>query len=332
MSMQVPFKLSFLFLIVLLFTSCRYKHPQISENWDLTDEQKDSLYFALTRHYTVNYNFTVIVDSLQLKSSPPKQAESFDINDSCTVYQGNKLVVASILPLNPDSLEKGYYIKVAHDQEKMGWISEDSLLAKTVPCDPISQFIHSFSNKHMQVFCILLAAAALFYLYQSKKKKRLPIVHFNDIDSLYPSLFCLLTALAATLYGSMQAFVPETWKEYYFNPTLNPFGQPFILAAFLSCVWLMLLTFLASLDDIHKQLNRSEAVTYILGLGCIWLLIYLLFSFSVQIYIGYIFLIAYIVFALHSYLHHYTAHYVCGQCGKPLHDLGRCPHCGAINK
>lgn len=322
-----------LIFLSLILTSCHYDHPQLNQNWDLSQAQQDSLQFAVTHHYTVNSNFYVTSDSLCLMVYPPESIDKLGSQDSCVVHEDDKLVVADILTVPDDSAHQPvYYIKVAHNQETMGWVNEETFLDSTVPCDPISQFIHAFSNRHIVYFCFLLGLAAIFSLHRLLRRKGLPFVHFNDIDSLYPSLFCLDTAIAATLYGSMQAFVPETWKEFYFNPTINPFGQPFILAAFLLCVWLMLITFIASLEDIRQQLKRSDAITYILGLACIWLVIYLLFSQTVRFFIAFPLLLFYIWFTLRIYLRRHTAKYICGRCGKPIHHLGRCPHCGAINK
>lgn len=34
-------------------------------------------------------------------------------------------------------------------------------------------------------------------------------------------------AFSATVYETMQVFVPDTWEHFYFNPTLSPFKVPF---------------------------------------------------------------------------------------------------------
>jgi hypothetical protein len=319
-------------LVVAVFTSCRYHHTEVSENWDLTAEQRDSISFANTHHYTLNYNFTVSADSLILQANPPSNLPEEKVKDSLTIYRDEKLVVADILKISTDTTPTTFWIKVARDQETMGWIPEATLLKNVIPCDPISQFIHAFSNKHLFALYILMGIAACFYIYRITLRKRIFIVHFNDIHSFYPTLFCLFTALAATLYGSIQKFVPDTWQEFYFYPTLNPFGQPFILWAFIVNVWLMLLSGIATVDDVLKQLSLSEAVTYLFGLVCTSLVLYIFFSLSIQIYIGYPCLLVYAAFAIRRYLHHDVMPYLCGHCGKPLHHLGRCPYCGTMNK
>lgn len=326
-----------LLLLILIFplVAC---HPDENKNttgWDLTREQRDSLYFARTRHYSINYNFIITGDSLALNPIPPRQLIS-TFSETITpgmVYKGDKVVVADITYTeNDSSRQRHWYIKIAHNQEVMGWVEEKLLRDNMVPCDPISQFIHTFSDTHIYLFCILIALALLFYIYRLKQHKHIPFIHFQDIDSIYPGLLCVTTALAATLYGSMQHFAPEIWQAYYFNPSLNPIGQPGILAAFLASVWMMLIAFIATLDEVNRQLRHMEMITYLLGLGCTWLIIYVVFSQSVKIYIGYPLFLAYLAFAWNQYRKHHLAPLVCGRCGRPLHHVGECPFCHAINK
>mgnify|MGYP000138037173 CR=1 FL=1 len=74
-------------------------------------------------------------------------------------------------------------------------------------------------------------------------------------------------AFSATVYETMQVFVPETWEHFYFNPTLSPFKVPFILSVFLLSIWLIIIVLLAVLDDLFRQLTPAAAVFYLLGLG-----------------------------------------------------------------
>ena len=145
-----------------------------------------------------------------------------------------------------------------------------------------------------------------FFLIQAARRRHLHIVHFNDIGSFYPTLLCLTVSGAATLYGSLQHFVPETWVEFYYHPTLNPFGLPLVLSVFVASVWLML--------------------------AGVCMVLYLFFSLSAPYYVGYPCLVAYWAFAIRSYARHRTPRYVCGRCGAALPRLGRCPHCGAMNE
>ncbi len=329
-----PLDFILIFLTMASLFSCRQNPATSNDYWALTMEQRDSLDFIHSHHYGINYNFTVTADSIQLESTIPNQLETAQAaNVPYVVRKHNTLVVADITYILSDSTkEKTYYIKVARDQETMGWIKESELLKKVVPCDPISQFIHTFSNSHIYFFCVITAIALLFFIYYLKKHRHIPFVHFQDIDSFYPTLLCTVTALAATLYGSMQKFSPELWAEYYYSPSLNPIGQPFILAAFLLCVWLILIAFIATLDEVTKQLKHTDMISYLSGLSCVWLIIYVVFSQSVKIYIGYPLFLVYVFFAVNQYRRHHIAKYICGQCGRPLRSLGECPYCHTFNK
>ena len=105
------------------------------------------------------------------------------------------------------------WVKVARDQETMGWVREGELLKKVVPVDPISQFIHLFSSSHTVAFFVILALFGMGYLYRAVRKKRLQLIWFNDIDSIFPNitdvalwlqllLFIAAFTFSCRIYGS----------------------------------------------------------------------------------------------------------------------------------
>ena len=102
-------------------------------------------------------------------------------------------------------------------------------------------------------------------------------------------------AFSATIYESMQVFVPDTWEHFYFNPTLSPFKVPFILSVFLLSIWLFLIVALAVLDDLFRQLTPAAAVFYLLGLMSSCIFCYFFFILMTHIYIGYLFLAFFIL-------------------------------------
>lgn len=278
--------------------------------------------FASGHHYTVNYNFSVMVDSLQLATEPQD-------SDSVTVYKEDLLVVADFLTLEQDSLDS-IYVKVARDQETFGWIPESRLLDAVAPDDPISQFIYLFSHTHLRWFLLLIGLAILNYLYRVSLRKPLLIVYFNDIDSPYPALFCLFVAISATFYGSIQHFVPETWVQYYYNPSLNPFELPLGLACFITCFWILVILLIAVIDEVFRKLPVKDALTYLVGMAAICVVCYIFFTFTTAYYIGYLFLACYIAFALFRSLS--FSRYQCGNCGHRLRRrTEKCPHCGMQN-
>ena len=229
-----------------------------------------------------------------------------------------------------DSIDS-IFVKVARDQETIGWTPESELLDKVAPDDPISYFIYMFSNSHLLWFLLLIGMAVLVYLYRMSLKKPLQIVHFNDIDSPYPTALCILIAVSATFYGTIQHFVPDTWIHFYYNPSLNPFTLPFGLGCFVTCVWGILILIIAVVDEVFKKLTVVDALTYLVGLAAICVVCYIFFTFTTSYYIGYLFLVVYIGFAL-SRCKGFGG-YECGICGHKLPSKhSRCPNCGALNE
>lgn len=170
-------------------------------------------------------------------------------------------------------------------------------------------------------------------MFRLFRRKQLKIVYFNDIDSVYPLLLCLLMAFSATVYETMQVFVPETWEHFYFNPTLSPFKVPFILSVFLLSIWLFIIVLLAVLDDLFRQLTPAAAVFYLLGLASCCIFCYFFFILTTQIYIGYIFLVVFLGLFLKRMCATLVIYrYRCGRCGQKLKEKGPCPSCGAINE
>lgn len=170
------------------------------------------------------------------------------------------------------------------------------------------------------------------YLARKILKQNAHIVHFNDINSLYPTLLAVIVALSAAFYASIQLFAPETWREFYFHPSLNPFSQPLLLNIFLVLVWAMLIIAIATVDDVRRLLQPAEALLYLSGLAAVCAVNYIVFSVLTLYYIGYLLLLAYIYYAFRIYMRHSSETYYCGSCGRRLHRKGRCPHCGAVNE
>ena len=308
--------------VLLLLTSCYNHGQQTPDAWDLTKEQIDSISFSTSHHYTQGYNFVVNVDSLPLQG---------DEGDSLLVVRHDRLVVAAIDIQPQDSIDS-VWVKVARDQLTQGWIHETELLKSVSPDDPISEFIDFFSNSHLLIFlAFLVVVGAAYGLFRLNRRKAY-IVHFRDINSFYPTLLCLLVAASATLYASIQMFCPETWRHFYYHPSLNPFELPFILECFLIAVWLLAIVGLAAVFDLQRRLSFGDAVLYLGGLVAVCAVDYVVFSLTTLWYIGYPLLVLYIAFALWRFYHHSFERYRCGHCGRALRSKGECPHCGALNE
>ena len=299
--------------------------------WSGTRSKEDSLAFRVKHHYSQGFNFIVTSDSLMLLRQQPEEAVNEMKTDSFAVKKGKEVVVADIRIL-PNDKQDSVWVQIATEDYAFGWIHESRLLKQVDPADPISQFISTFSNVHLLIFLIVFSIMGVGYLARKILKKNAHIVHFNDISSFYPTLLAVIVALSAAFYASIQLFAPETWREFYFHPSLNPFSQPLLLNIFLVLVWAMLIIGIATIDDVRRLLKSGETLLYLSGLGAVCAVNYIVFSVLTLYYIGYPLLIAYIYYAFHVYLRKSSETYYCGNCGVRLHRKGRCPQCGAVNE
>ena len=177
-----------------------------------------------------------------------------------------------------------------------------------------------------------LALGIIFFGIQNLRHARFQMVHINDIKSFYPTLLCLVVSSSAVLYGAIQQFAPSVWESYYYNPTLNPLTSNALpIRLFLLSLWTMLIVLIAVIDDVFKQPAVVDAVAYLASLFGVCMVLYLFFTQSVHIYLGYPVLAAYWSFALHRHFQHNRSPYRCGECGAGLETKGKCPKCGAIN-
>lgn len=315
---------------VMVLYGCAAGGVTSGENGVLTQKQRDSLYFASTHHYSLNYNFVVKADSLQIVKQQPEEILNNMHTDTLAVYRNDHIVVAEIRIIPNDPVDS-VWVQVARDQETFGWIHEKVLLGSVVPDDPISQFISTFSDTHLLIFLVVISIISVAYLMRTIFQRNAKIVHFNDIASFYPTLLALIVASSATLYASIQLFAPETWEHFYFHPTLNPFDVPPILGVFLVSVWAMLIVGLAVIEVARSLLPTGEALLYLCGLAGVCAVNYIVFSIATLYYVGYIMFAAYFYFALRMYFTRFRCIYVCGKCGARMSRKGRCPVCGAVN-
>lgn len=315
--------LGMLFCLGLL-ASCRYTPPVLSGE-DVDQRTRDSVAYLFERHYTWNTNLVLQADSLNLVALPLK--ESFS-----TLYEGDRVVVAD-LDVHPNDTVDSLWVKLAHSQEVQGWVRECEMKRAFVPADSISQAIYLFSDTHVPYFIVICALFVAFGLVRMLQRKSLKRTGFSDIDSVYPLLLCLLMAFCATLYESMQVFVPDTWEHFYYNPTLSPFQVPLLLSLFLTGLWAFVVVLVATVDVLFRRLSLVTALYYLLGLASACIFCYFFFILTTGIYVGYLFLLALAVLfvrVLRRSLH--TSLYRCGNCGEALVRKGVCPCCGALNE
>lgn len=312
-----------LVLVSMAVSACDYPRPDLRAD-TLTQKTRDSLTYLYQRHYTFNTNLELRADSISLERLPVKDL-------FVTLRKGDCVVVAEFAVHPQDSIDT-IWVKLAHSQEVQGWLREKELMHSFVPTDSISQAIYLFSDTHVAYFVMVFALFVAGYLYRRFSNKQFKLVYFNDIDSVYPLFLCLLMGFSATIYESIQLFAPHTWQHFYFNPTLSPFKVPLILSAFLLSLWLFMAVLLAVLDDLFRQLSPVAAVLYLLGLMSCCIFCYFFFILTTHLYVGYLFLIAFVVLFVVKLTGSVRYKYRCGHCAVKLHHKGTCPHCGAENE
>lgn len=298
-----------LLTLSLLSTSCyRERTPSRFQLKDslvvadtLTKEQQDSILFANEHHYSENFNFVVRADSLFLMSQEPEEWISGMVTDSFAVKRGESMVVADIRIL-PDDPVDSVWVRLATESYEFGWIHEQHLLKQVDPDDPISQFISTFSDIHLLIFLMVFTLIVIAFLLRKQLRRNNKVVHINDIPSPYPMALAFNVSASATFYASIQMFAPDMWREFYFSPSLNPFSQPLLMGLFLGSVWLMLILAIASVDEALRHLHFEGAVAYLLNLGAVCALCYILFSISTLYYVGYPLLIVYLWWGIRRHI------------------------------
>ena len=330
---QKTYKLLYLLALslTLTLTSCYKEHPMKEDAENLSDTTLVDSVALAGRHYGIGYNFIVHKDSLALIAQQPEEHVSQLVTDTIMVRYDQQLAVMDIRMMPQDSIDS-VWVQLISEEGVTGWTHESSLLPNVVPTDPISQFIMFFSDSHLIIALCILGVLAVIYFMRIAQRRNVPIVHFRDIPSFYPTLLCLIVACSATFYASLQMFGADQWQHFYFHPSLNPFILPPILAIFIASMWAMLIVGVATVEDVRHHLRFEDAIIYLAGLAGVCGILYVIFSISTLHYIGYPLLILYIWFAIRKYKPLHTNHYICGNCGKRLYNKGKCPHCGAINE
>lgn len=200
----------------VLLSSCFHRQRQLG----VTGPQRshlekllDSMSFTTHHHYGMGYNFVVKADSMVLIKQMPEEIVSHLQFDTMCVMKHRRVVVADI-HIVPNDKNDSVWVELGTEESRFGWIHEHTLLHQTVPDDPISWFISAFSDTHLIVFLIVLLCIGGAYTVRHQLKYKSHIVHFNDIDSFYPTLLALIVALSATLYATIQNFFPVPGSSF----------------------------------------------------------------------------------------------------------------------
>lgn len=317
-------------LLLFFLISCCYERVDTLDSWNLNEHQVDSITFSSTHHYTRNFNFSVRSDSLYLLIQSPTEYLNGLSVDSIYLYKWDKIVVADIMRITSDTTDS-IWVKVARDQQTIGWIRENTLLSGVIPDTPISFFLDFFSNTYLVILLVLFSIFCFLFVLSRSLKLGSKIVFLNDIQSYYPKILCFGVATTAVLYSSIKLFSNDSWLHYYYHPTLNPFSVPFHLSVFLLFVWGLIVLCIATIDDVYKSLRPGEATFYIIGLLTTCFLFYEVFSILTLYYVGYLLYVALFVFCVSYIVNFKKDYFICGKCGGVMLKKGKCPHCGTMN-
>ena len=310
--------------------SCYHRESPTPDGWIPTEEQMDSISFSTTHHYSENYNFVVVADSLLLVARQPNAELQLVADDTMVVVKDDRLVVADIVGWGSNSSDS-VWVQLVRDENTVGWVSEADLLKAVSPDNFISRFIDFFQDTHLLITLAIVVLCVASFVVARLYRHNAYIVHFRDIDSFYPTLLAMLVSASAVFYSTIQLANPESWRHFYYHPTLNPFSVPLHLELFLLSVWAIVIIAIATIDDVFRRLSFGQAMLYTIGLAAVGSVDYVVFSLSTLCYIGYPLLVAYIAVAVYMYIRYSRSRFVCGNCGRHLHSKGLCPHCGANN-
>ena len=240
-----------------LLASCSYHSTEHNNKWTLTQSQRDSIAFSTYHHYNVGYNFLCTADSLWLHPHPEGMALNLDYPQENTyLYEDDDFVITEVFRnknIDKTTLDS-IWLCVGSDGIPLGWISEYELLHNATPVDPISRFMdacHRLTHRLNGMFGnnVIIPLLLLLISFQIKSAK----IHIIKEKSIYIHLFSIAAITSGCILATIKCLMPELWQHFYFYPSLNPVGQPPMLALYLSTVWLSIILFLAIFFDLKDK-------------------------------------------------------------------------------
>ena len=222
---------------------------------------------------------------------------------------------------------KGASISPGNFIATTGWVEETKLRENVVPDTPISKIIHALGSHLFKTILLFAGTGAVILSIRERKRfRRIPMCSAFYI----PFLFVLNNSIV--LHRSIWHFIPETWVEYYYEPSLNPLSatQPFIINLFILMFWILVVLALAVADSLRRYAETPGQLlivicriivenTIVFALLAVMCPFAILYPVSVALSI-------YLIFKARN-----NNRYQCGNCGQPLRKLGKCPNCGANN-
>lgn len=326
-------------LVLCVLSSCNYAHEE--DNWMTTNAEKvDSIDFQKKHHYWKGFNF-IATDSLRIASRPPFAPQLIFTADSTILIGKNDAIIIEDIKNDTTSATPRIWVKIAAAKSvgkgasispgnfiaTTGWVEETKLRENVVPDTPISKIIHALGSHLFKTILLFAGTGAVILSIRERKRfRRIPMCSAFYI----PFLFVLNNSIV--LHRSIWHFIPETWVEYYYEPSLNPLSatQPFIINLFIIMFWILVVLALAVADSLRRY---AETPGQLLIVICriiventiVFALLAVMCPFAI-LYPVSVALSLYLIFKARN-----NNRYQCGNCGQPLHKLGKCPNCGANN-
>lgn len=283
---------------------------------------RDSVLRASSARFVPGTNFEVLDDSLTLRQWP--------FPDELPLRKGDEVVVAECMALPGDSTG-ATWVKLAHDQDTMGWVPEEELRSHLLPDDSLSRFVYFFSHSHVVMFIVVLGLFGLAVVARAVRSRAFRWTWYREVESSYSTLLLWLFSTTAFLYALIQRFFPAMWEQFYYHPSFDPFDLAPLLSLFVLMVWGTLWVGVAVIDELYHQSRLDKAFFYGLAVLSAGILLYVLFTF-LPYYLG---IPAWVCYTVRSFRHlrrHLQFRYICGHCGARMKEKGVCPVCGALNK
>ncbi|MBO4730020.1 MAG: hypothetical protein J5593_00945 [Bacteroidaceae bacterium] len=246
-----------------LLASCSYQSTEHNNKWTLTQSQRDSIAFSTYHHYNVGYNFLCTADSMLLSPHPEGMALNLDYpHENVCLYEDDDFVITEVFHnknIDNTTLDS-IWLCVGSDGIPLGWISEQELLHNATPVDPISQFMaFGYRNRGLIEF-IVESQFLIIITFVTFSKRGIPLLSKDKETSIYPFLFWIAILSAASVLGTIKCLTPEMWHDFYYHPSLNPVGQPPMLALYLSLIWLSIILFIAIFFDLKDKVSAGKTL------------------------------------------------------------------------
>ncbi|MCF0188199.1 MAG: hypothetical protein HUK04_01710 [Bacteroidaceae bacterium] len=235
------------------------------------------------RHYGVNYNFRVAVDSVAVQENDPLIC----IDSVRTHYlrRHQAIVVARFQSVPTDTLgtiwvQVGTYSEAdsvtQEPHAELVWLREKELLVTTVPDKVVSRLMHAIAIRADMLFTITLGP--LVFLLMARYLQRHPeeggarktsilVMLLDGIDTLYPWLLAVSVAASTVVAHLVDT---DEWVRFYFSPTLNPLvADNRLISVTLSLIWFTIIALIATMSEIFRTLPTKRALVYTLSVPCV---------------------------------------------------------------